>query len=402
MHAKFATRMNSLSGSAIREILKMMGDPQIISFGGGMPSAKSFPTKTLADLSASLIKEQGTSILQYGTTEGWTPLRESMTEVMRPRGIKCTRENVLILTGSCQGIELFTKVMINPGDVILCESPTFLGALQIFKSYQAKVVGIEMDEDGVNIEALEKAMEAYDPKFFYTIPTFQNPTGCTMSMDKRRRVVELANRYDTLVLEDDPYGNLRYSGEAIQAVASLDTEGRVMHLNSFSKTVSPGLRVGAAIGNPEILRAMVVNKQGADTHTSNLSQAVVDAYIRGGYYFKHIEELLPPYRAQLNAMLDAFEYFPKGTHHTAPEGGLFVWCELPDTLNAKELTALAVERKVAYVPGTFFYPGGGHLRTMRLNFSACEPDRIQEGMKRLGALFLEQMENKNAEGDQCS
>ncbi len=391
MHAKFATRMNSLSGSAIREILKMMVDPEIISFGGGMPSPKSFPTNTIAELSSALIEQQGTAVLQYGTTEGWAPLREVMAEVMKPRGIECTRENVLILTGSSQGIELFTKVMINPGDVVLCEAPTFLGALQTFTSYQARIVGVELEDDGVDIRALERAMQEYKPKFFYTVSTFQNPTGCTMSMDKRRRVVELANKYDTLILEDDPYGSLRYSGEALPAIASMDTQGRVMHLNSFSKTISPGLRVGAAIGNPEILRAMVINKQGADTHTSNLSQAVVDAYIRGGHYFKHIEEMIPSYRAQLQAMLDAFSYFPEGTSHTMPEGGLFVWCELPKALDAQELAAMAVQRKVAYVPGVFFYPEGGHKNTIRLNFSACEPERIEEGMKRLGTLFCEQM-----------
>ena len=399
MQAKFATRMNAMSGSAIREIFKMMGDPEIISFAGGMPNAKSFPTKTIAELSASLINEQGKTILQYGTTEGWMPLRESMADVLAPRGVACNVENVIILTGSSQGIDLFTKVMIDPGDVILCESPTFLGALQTFFSYQAKVVGVEMDEDGVNTAALEAAMKEYNPKFFYTVPTFQNPTGCTMSMEKRRRVVELANAYDVFILEDDPYASLRYDGEALPAIASLDASGRVMHLNSFSKTISPGLRVGAAVGDPNILRAMVVNKQGADTHTSNLSQAVVDAYIRRGYYFDHIQEIIPLYREQLGAMVDAFRFFPKGIRHTTPEGGLFIWCELPQALDAQALMAQAVSRKVAYVPGTFFYPEGGHKHTLRLNFSACEPDRILDGMKRLGSLFSEQLQHTDGEGD---
>jgi 2-aminoadipate transaminase len=265
-----------------------------------------------------------------------------------------------------------------------------LGALQTFKSYQANIVGIEMDDDGVNIEALEAAMAAHKPKFFYTIPTFQNPTGCTMGLEKRQKVYALAKHYGTLILEDDPYGSVRFYGEPLPAIASFDTDGRVMHLNSFSKTVSPGLRVGAAVGQADILRAMVINKQGVDTHTSNLSQAVVDAYIRGGHYFKHIQEMLPPYRAQLSAMLDGFAHFPEGTRHTKPEGGLFVWCELPEGFNTVELMPKAIERKVAFVPGTYFFPEGEHLNTLRLNFSACEPDLIEVGMKRLGSLLCEQ------------
>ncbi len=391
MHPTFATRMNSLSGSAIREILKMTENPDIISFAGGLPSAKSFPSQTIAELSSRLIREQGATILQYGVTEGWAPLRESVITVAKPRDIACSVENVLILTGSSQGIELFTKVMINPGDVIVCEKPTFLGALQIFASYQANVIGVEMDEDGVNIEKLEHAMAQYKPKFFYTVSTFQNPTGCTMSAEKRQKVVKLANRYDTYVLEDDPYGSLRYYGQALPAIASFDTEGRVVHLLSFSKTVSPGLRVGAAIARLDILRAMAVNKQGADTHTSNLSQAVVDAYIREGHYFSHIEQILPPYREQLKAMMDAFRYFPKGSKHTSPDGGLFVWCEVPDGIDTKQLAVKAAEHKVAYVPGTFFYPEGGYSNTMRLNFSASEPQRIEEGMRTLGKLLHEQI-----------
>ena len=391
MHPTFATRMNSLSGTAISDILKMTASPDIISFAGGLPSAGSFPSLVLADLSARLIREKGSAILQYGVTEGWAPLRESVIEVAEQRGIQCGVENVLILTGSSQGIELFTKVMINPGDVILCEKPTFLGALQIFASYQADVIGIEMDDDGVDTSMLEQAMAKYKPKFFYTVSTFQNPTGCTMSLEKRKKVVELANRYDTYVLEDDPYGSLRYYGQALPAIASFDTQGRIVHLLSFSKTVSPGLRVGAAIASPQILAAMAVNKQGADTHTSNLSQAVVDAYIREGHYFTHIEQILPPYREQLKAMMDAFAYFPTGIKHTNPDGGLFVWCELPYGIDTKELAVKAAEQKVAYVPGTFFYPEGGHSNTMRLNFSASEPSRIEEGMRRLGKLLREQL-----------
>ena len=391
MQYEYAKRMGGLSGSAIREILKMTADPSVISFAGGMPSASSFPTEELAQISSELLLSQGTQILQYGTTEGWGPLRESMREVMAPRGIDCKPENVLILTGSSQGIELFTKVMIDPGDVILCEAPTFLGALQTFHSYEAKVIGIPMDADGVNIDALEAAMKAHKPKFFYTIPTFQNPSGCTMSLEKRQRVALLAETYDTLILEDDPYGSLRYTGHALPSIASFDKSGRVMHLVSFSKTISPGLRVGAAVGNPDMLRRMTINKQGADTHTSNLSQAVVDAYIRRGRFFPHIDEVLGGYREQLNTMLNCFSEFPAGTTYTRPEGGLFIWCELPGGIDAEKLMQEAVARKVAYVPGTFFYPDLGHTNTLRLNFSASDPARIAQGMHILAELIQDKL-----------
>ncbi|MBQ9988321.1 MAG: PLP-dependent aminotransferase family protein [Clostridia bacterium] len=387
----FAERMAPLNGSAIREIFKLLGDKSIISFAGGNPSEASFPSEELAEISAQLLREQGGRILQYGATEGWAPLRESVAQVVAERSIRSTPERTLILTGSSQGIELFTKSLVNPGDVILCEDPTFLGAIQTFRSYQAKLVGVPMEADGVDLAALEEAMKTHKPTFFYTIPTFQNPTGCTMSMEKRRRVVELAQRYDTLILEDDPYGGVRYEGKTLPAIASFDAADRVMHLISFSKTISPGLRVGAAIGHPDLLRKMTINKQGADTHTSNLSQAVVDAYIRSGQYFEHVQAILPPYRAQLAAMLKGLESFPAGTVYTRPEGGLFVWIELPEQIDAQAMMDEAVQRKVAYVPGTFFYPDGGHKNTLRLNFSASTPEQIERGMAILKQLIEEKL-----------
>lgn len=394
MSYSFAARTEGISGSAIREILKLMVDPAIISFAGGNPSAESFPTEELAQLSASLLQSEGPRILQYGTTEGWAPLRESICKVVEPRGMHITADEVLILTGSSQGIELFTKISINPGDVVLCETPTFLGALQTFATYQAKVVGIPMEEDGMDMDALEQAIAQYHPKFIYTIPNFQNPMGITMSLAKRQRLVQLAAQTDTMVLEDDPYGSLRYAGEALPSIYSLDPTGHVVHLLSFSKTVSPGLRVGAAIGRPELLRQMTVNKQGMDTHTSNLSQALIDAYIRNDRYFSHIAEIIPAYREKLHTMLDGFVYFPQGTMHTTPQGGLFVWCELPDALSATECMQTAVDHKVAYVPGTHFYPEGGHDNTLRLNFSMCSVEQIQSGMQALGRVFTQALESK--------
>lgn len=389
MQTHLANRMDGLTGSAIREIFKLLSDPSIISFAGGNPSVKSFPTEELADLSAQLLRDKGGVLLQYGTTEGYAPLRESLLSVIKERGIDAATDQVITLTGSSQGIELFTKVLIDPGDVILCESPTFLGALQTFASYQAKVIGVPMDSQGMDIVQLEKDIQAYHPKFIYTIPTFQNPTGVNLSLERRRKMAELADKYDVYILEDDPYGSLRYQGRALPSIKSFDKSGRVMHLISFSKTVSPGLRVGAAIGDPSLLRPMTVAKQGMDTHTNNLAQAMVDAYIRSGRYFEHIQEIIPAYRAQLETMLAGFEHFPASCTHTAPEGGLFIWVELPCGIDTLPLLEKAVARKVAYIPGTHFFADGGHANTLRLNFSASEPARIAEGMKILGSLLNE-------------
>ncbi len=394
MQPQLAARMQGLTGSAIREIFKLLGDPTIISFAGGMPSASSFPTQELAAISQDLLSTQGAAILQYGVTEGWPALRESIVSVVKERGLDTDPSHVLTLTGSSQGIELFTKTLINPGDVILCESPTFLGALQTFASYQAQVIGIPMDEDGMDVAALEEAIVQHHPKFIYTIPTFQNPTGVTLCLDRRQKMAALARQYDVPVLEDDPYGSLRYEGAALPSIASFDSTGHVMHLISFSKTISPGLRVGAAIGDPSLLRPMTVAKQGMDTHTNNMAQAMVDAYIRSGRYDQHVQEILPAYRRQLSTMLDGFARFPKGCTHTTPQGGLFIWCTLPPEVDALPLLHQALERKVAYIPGTHFYPDGGHENTLRLNFSASEPSVIEHGMRTLGEVLQQSLGSK--------
>ena len=380
MEYRFAERMEKLTGSAIREIFKLLGQPGIISFAGGMPSQKSFPVEEIAQISQELIESNGVAILQYGNTEGWDPLRESVRQIIQGRGIEAKMENILTLTGSSQGIELFTKLMINPGDTILCEAPSFLGALQTFASYQANVVGVQMDEDGMILEDLEEKIKLHTPKFLYTIPTFQNPMGVSLSNARRQRVAELTARYGVMVLEDDPYCDLRYEGEAQPSIKSFDDADNVIHLLSFSKTISPGLRVGAAIGNPQVIRKMAIAKQGMDTHTSNLSQAIVDAYIRSGRYQEHIREILPDYRDQRDAMLGRIREFPSGVTYTQPKGGLFIWAELPEAVNATELLKQAVEHNVAYIPGEHFYAQPGHSNTMRLNFSACPCETIQRGM----------------------
>lgn len=389
MEYSYAQRMEGITGSAIRDIFRLLANPNIISFAGGNPLAASFPADELAKISANLLEKNGGGLLQYGATEGYLPLRESITQIIKDRGIDAQVENILPLSGSSQGIEIVTKLMINPGDCILCENPTFLGALQTFLTYQAKVIGVETDSCGMVMEDLEDKIKQYKPKFIYAIPTFQNPTGVTMTLDRRKRIVELAERYGVLILEDDPYRDLRFKGGSYPAVKSFDETGSVIHLLSFSKTVSPGLRVGAAVARPDILRKMVIIKQGMDVHSPNLNQAMIDVYIRSGRYNEHIKEILPQYAVQMETMLEMLKSFPEGVKYTKPDGGLFIWVELPEGFDAKELMQQAVKRNVAYVPGTFFYPEGGNAHTLRLNFSNSDPEKIKIGMKALGELLAE-------------
>lgn len=384
----FADRMIPITGSAIREIFKLLDMPGLISFAGGMPAKESFPAQKIAEITTKLMAEQGESVLQYGATEGWKPLRESCAALVTNKGVKATANDVLTLTGSSQGIELIAKVFLNTGDVVLVENPTFLGALQTFRTYRAVPVGVDMDESGILLDDLEAKLIQYKPKILYTIPTFQNPSGKTLPAQRRIKLLELAARYDVLVVEDDPYGELRYAGEPQPLIKSFDTEDRVLLLNSFSKTISPGLRVGFAVGAADILRKMTIAKQGMDTHTSNLSQAIVDRYLREDCYYPHIKEICGSYRLQLNAMLEAMgNCFPKKAVYTRPEGGLFVWVELPCGIDTMELMKQAVPRGVAYIPGTHFFAGGGHENTMRLNFSAANVEQIGRGVRILGELL---------------
>lgn len=392
--SSFAKRMDGVSGSVIREILKLMGDPEIISFGGGNPSKESFPIQLVETITNEVLEQNGANILQYGTTEGYAPLRESYLEhIAWPKGIEAEVQNVLTLTGSSQGIDLLTKVYIDPGDVVLVESPTFLGALQTFNTYQAKCVPVEMDDEGTIPENLEEQIKKHHPKLFYCIPTFQNPTGKTLGVERRKQIAALAEKYDIIVIEDDPYGDLRFRGTAVPPIKTFDKSGHVVMLNSFSKILSPGLRVGIAVATPEILRKMTVAKQGVDTHTSNLSQAIADGFLRKGMLPTHLKEICPDYLKRLDAMLGGLAaFFPEGFKYTKPEGGLFVWGELPKAIDMPALLARATkEIKVAFIPGQYFYvdPAVMGQNTMRFNFSSATPERITIGLEKLGKLVKE-------------
>lgn len=376
---RFAHRFDAVSGSAIREIFKVIAQPGMISFAGGNPSLAALPDQQVSDLAVQVLKENGKAILQYGATEGYPAFVESLKAYVQSQ---LGREipAVLPVTGSTQAMDLLCKAFIDPGDVILVENPSFLGNLQCMKLYQARLIPVDSDENGLLTEDLEEKIRAYHPKMLYTIPTFQNPTGRTLSLERRRRIAELAAQYQMIVAEDDPYRDLRYWGEPLPAIKSFDQEGWVVFLGSFSKIISPGLRVGYIAGEQPIIRKCTVGKQSTDVHTANLTQAIVDQYLRQNLLPDHIREICGGYREKLQAMLDHLSRFPQGVRFTRPEGGLFIWAELPEGLNALELLQQAIARKVAYVPGTHFFVNGGHENTLRLNFSNSTMEQIDTGM----------------------
>ena len=388
---EFAKRLDNVTGSAIRAIFALLAQPGMISFAGGNPAPESFPSDDIAEISKSLIIQNGSSILQYGGTPGIGQLKDTVVSMMKQRGISATTDNVIITSGATQGIGLAAKTLVNPGDVVLCESPTFIGALQTFLTYEADVKGAEMDDEGMIMDDLEKKLQLYKPKFVYTIPTFQNPTGRTMSLERRKQMIAICKAHGVLILEDDPYCDLRYSGQPVPPIKSFDDDGSVIYLMSFSKIISPGLRVGAAIADERIIQKYNIAKQGEDLHTANLSQEIVDAYMRSGKIESHIETVCAQYRDKRDAMLKKLETFPKGITVTKPDGGLFIWAELPKGMNAVSLFQQCVDAGVAYVPGVHFYPEGGHENTLRLNFSMASFEQIDKGMDILRGVIEQNM-----------
>ena len=317
---------------------------------------------------------------------------ESLSQYLNENyGFDLEMNGVLPTTGSTSCMDLLLKAFLNPGDAVLVESPTFLGNMQTLNLYQAKLVPVESDEGGVMLDKLEEAIKQHHPKLFYVIPSFQNPSGRTLAADRRKPIAELAAKYGFLVLEDDPYRDLRYTGEHLPTIKSYDTTGHVAYMGSFSKIISPGLRVGFVVAQKDILRKCTIGKQGTDLHTPNLNQAIVDQFLRRGLLKNHIESILPAYKEKLELMLKELDSFPEGTKYIVPEGGLFIWVELPEGIQAKAMLEKAVERHVAYVPGTHFYPYGGHHNTLRLNFSNSTPEQIREGMGKLRKLIEEAM-----------
>ena len=384
----FAHRFDNVSGSAIREIFKIIAQPGMISFAGGNPSLNALPDKLVSELAVDVLAQNGKAILQYGATEGYAPFLESLRAYVADM-LKCEIPAALPVTGSTQAMDLLCKAMIDPGDTILVENPSFLGNLQCMKLYQANLVPVESDGDGLLTDDLEAKIRQYHPKMLYTIPTFQNPTGKTLPADCRKRIAELANEYHVVVAEDDPYRDLRYTGSPLPSIKSFDTDGWVVFLGSFSKIISPGLRVGYVAGDPAIIRKCTVGKQSTDVHTANLNQAIVDQFIRRNLLPGHIASICAEYGKKMKLMLDQLSAFPGGVSFTKPEGGLFIWAELPENISALDLLNKAIEKKVAFVPGTHFCVGGGHENTLRLNFSNSTMEQIETGMNFLRDLVAE-------------
>ena len=382
----FAGQMKDITGSAIRDIFKLLGKPGMISFAGGNPSNSALEPDVVRGLACEAIDRYGTNALQYGGTEGLPGLRAGIADCLSSTaGVRCTADNILPVQGSSQAFDLLLKALIDPGDVILVESPTFLGAIQAMRIYKAQIIAMPMDEGGVIIDEVEKLVKQHHPKMMYIIPTFQNPTGRTLCLERRKALAEMAAKYGFIIAEDDPYRDLRYEGEELPSISSFDEEGWVVYLSSFSKYIAPGLRVGAAaVPHAGLLRKMVIGKQSSDVHSPILTQAIVELYLEKGLLPDHLKRICAEYRKQLTAMLEGFSFFPEGTKHTLPQGGLFVWAELPKGVDAMAALNRAIEQNVAFVPGTHFYPDGGHANTLRLNFSMQEVENIRAGMERLG------------------
>ena len=390
-----AERMQGVNGSAIRELFKLLGDPEIISFGGGNPAKECFPKEDIEKITAELLRDKSDVLLQYGATEGYLPLRKAYIEKILPDlGLTAELENVLALTGSMQGLDLICKVVVNPGDVVLVEEPSFLGALQTFNIAQAKLVPVPLHTDGIHVDELEALVREYRPVMFYTIPTFQNPTSWVSGIEARKAIARLAAEYDMIVIEDDPYASLRFSGEKLPTIKSFDTSGNVILMSSFSKTISPGMRVALCCGNAELIRKMTIAKQSADTHSPNLNQAIIAEYLNRDLLPEHIVEISKVYAHSASVMIEAMEeYFPDWVEYEKPIGGLFIWCTLPEGWDASELFKKAVARKVAFVPGvSFFTTSGKGNNTFRLNFSAEPEERIRRGIRTLGDLLKETAE----------
>ncbi|MDF2566798.1 MAG: Transcriptional regulator containing a DNA-binding domain and an aminotransferase domain [Oscillospiraceae bacterium] len=393
MELKFADRIGSLQASAIREILKSTADPNVISFAAGNPAPEAFPVKEITEISNRILTQNPISALQYSISEGYTPLRDTLKSYLKQtQHIGSETDDLIIVSGAQQGIELSCKVLCNEGDTIICENPSFVGSLNAFKSYNANLVGIDMDAEGIEPEKLEAALKSNpNTKFIYLIPNFQNPSGKTMSFERRKAVYALAKKYSVLIIEDNPYGDLRFSGEDIPTIKSLDIEGLVIYCGSFSKILSPGMRVGHVTAHKDIIQKIVVVKQVSDVHTNIWSQIICNEFMTKYDLSQHIASLKQIYKHKCNLMLDGIrEHFSPKIEHTTPEGGLFLWCTLPEGSGMMEFCRKAVSIQVAVVPGTAFLPSEEYRTTsFRLNFSTPTDEQIIKGIELLGKLTKE-------------
>ena len=388
MRMKFANRIDSLRASDIREILKITQRAEVISFAGGLPAPELFPVEEIKEISRLLMEESGRVALQYSTTEGYEPLRQKIAaRIGRKFQTQASAEEVMITSGSQQALDFTGKLFLDAGDVVLCESPTYLAAISAFRAYQPEFIDVPTDDDGMIIEELERILATTDNvKLVYVIPDFQNPTGRTWSRERRRRFIETVSRYGVAVLEDNPYGELRFEGEILPSIKSMDREGLVIGTGTFSKTFCPGMRIGWLVAAPPVIEKYVLIKQGADLCTSLRNQMEIDLFMERFDFEGNLVRLTALYRQRRNAMVAALEaMMPEGVSFTRPQGGLFLWVTLPERIKAIELLKRCLEQNVAFVPGDSFFPNGGVENTLRLNYSNMPEDRIREGVARLAA-----------------
>jgi 2-aminoadipate transaminase len=394
----FASRTKVMKSSAMRDLMAVTARPEVISLAGGLPDTSTFPPDTFAAVAQRIASESCAKALQYGPTEGLEETKECIAEVMAAEGMRVDLEDMLVTTGGQQVLDLVTKTLIDPGDVVIAEGPTYPGAVPVFSAYQADVVQIDMDADGMRVDLLEDALDELDregrrPKFVYTVPSFQNPAGVTMSQPRRRRLVELAHERELLVLEDNPYGLLRYEGDPPPPLLSLDGGVYVMYLGTFSKILSPGIRLGWVVAPPPVLEKINLGKQATDLCTSTLSQLMVQAYFAEGHWRDYVDSLTEIYRGRRDTMLDALaDHFPPQAEWTRPSGGLFIWATLPDFIDTTDLLARALQENVAFVPGEAAFLDGRGRNAMRLNFSGSDEGAIHEGIRRIGEVVTEQVQ----------
>ncbi len=391
MDYKISNRMSTIKGSAIREIFKYAADPEVISLAGGNPAAELFPNEELAEIAAELLRDNPVLSLQYGITEGHTPLRDAIKARLKAtEGIGADGDELIIVSGGQQGIDLITKTLVNEGDTVIVELPSFIGATNCFRSHGAHLVGVEVEPDGMNLDMLERAISENDNvKMIYTIPTFQNPMGVTMSIEKRRRLYEIALKNKIVILEDNPYGELTFDGVKMPTIKSMDSEGIVAYSGSFSKILAPGLRLGFLCANSALIAKATVAKQTSDVHTAMLPQLLACEYLKRYDIDSLIAKMRATYAHRCETMLCAMdEHFPKTVTYTRPKGGLFIWCDLGDGFDTQALAPKAVAEKVVYVPGSaFMVDMNAPCSALRLNYSTMSDERIIEGIKRLGRVF---------------
>jgi len=398
VNSKFSEISKGLKGSAVRELLKYAEKPDVISFGGGMPNPLSFPIKDVEDIVHYILENYGAKALQYGSTEGVEELRELISTRLNSKyNFNARKENIIMLNGSQSGLYMVSKVFLNRKDYVISEAPTYAGAIAAFNAQDPSWLAIDLENDGMDLNMLEKKIkfalnEGKTPKFIYVIPTFQNPAGLTWSLSKRKELLEIASKYDLIVFEDDPYSEIRFSGEPVSPIKSLDKENRVIYMGTFSKVLSPGIRLGYIFANDEILRKISLLKQGVDLCTNVFSQYLAMEYLKRGVIDQQVPKIVDLYRKKRDLMLESLEkYMPDGTEWTRPEGGMFLWVTLDKKIDTEILLKKALEKKVAYVIGSAFYPDGRGKNSMRLNFTYSKDNDIIEGIKRLGSVIREEM-----------